>query len=425
MTNLNYSIWLQIALGAGAKVSQIFSVFSDPEEIYRSTEKELRLSGAFTEKQISRLCTSDPNDTYSVMEKCAKMGVDILTPDSDMYPEKLLEIDNFPVALYVKGDISCLSRGIPFGIVGTRKPVQPESMYATRALSGSLSVSGFTVVSGGALGIDSAAHTAAISHNGETVAVLGSGIGAEYLRKNEALRNAVSQNGALISEFLPCTEPHKGCFPIRNRLIAALSEGVAVMEGGARSGSLITAKYAYEMGRDVFVLPCDFPTLSNQGVYELMRDGAKPIKCAMDVVEEYLMKFPGKVIIDENIDLFQDIKNPDNSFLKDSDFSENFEEFENGCTETFAQNESLKDKFIRKDKKVKSKVFEKRKLADTLSDSAHRIYDCFGTEPLSINDIAEAEFMPTSSVLGALTELEIFGYIELLPDTKYILKQEG
>lgn len=412
MTNLNYNIWLQAALGAGAKVKHICSAFSETEEIYRSTDEELRISGVFTERQIAKLRATDIEDSYRVIETCAAMGIDILMPDSMQYPEKLFEMDDFPLVLYVKGDLSCLWRGIPFGIVGTRTPVQPESLYATQALSGLLSVSGFTVVSGGALGIDSAAHIAAMAHGGNTVAILGSGIGAKYLKVNEPLRSAVSSHGALISELPPKVEPRRMSFPIRNRLIATLSEGVAVMEGGTQSGSLITAKYAYKMGRDVFVLPCDAPTTSNQGVYDLMRDGAKPINCAMDILEEYLLKFPEKVIIDENIDLFQDIKNPDNRFLE---VSGEFDSIMNAKKQPTAD----------KGADELRKPFEKRKLADSVSDSAHRVYDCFKTEPLSINDIAEAVFMPINSVLGALTELEIFGYIELLPDTKYILKQEG
>lgn len=413
MTNLNYNIWLQTALGAGAKVKHIYSAFPEIEEIYRSTDDELRISGVFTDGQIAKLRKADIYDSYKVIEDCASMGVDIITPESGLYPEKLYAMDDFPLVLYVQGDISCLWRGIPFGIVGTRTPVQPGSMYATQTLSGSLSVSGFTIVSGGALGIDSAAHTAAMASKGKTVAVLGGGIGSKYLRVNEALRCAVAEHGALISELPPKVEPRPRSFPIRNRLIAALSEGVAVMEGGKKSGSLITAKYAYKMGRDVFALPCDAPTSSNQGVYDLIQDGAKPINCAMDVFEEYLTRYPEKVIIDESIDLFQDIRNPNNRFLEVS------EEFAKTCGKQIA-----KQGMNAGGKRAGVKL-EKRKLADPVSDAARRVYDCFGNEPLSINDIAEAVFMPTSSVLGALTELEIFGYIELLPDTKYILKWEG
>ncbi len=401
MTNLNYNIWLQDALGAGAKVKHIYSAFPEIEEIYRSTDDELRISGVFTDGQIARLRETDIYDSYKVIEDCASMGVDIVTPESGMYPEKLHTIDDFPLVLYIQGDLSCLWRGIPFGIVGTRTPVQPGSMYATQTLSGSLSVSGFTIVSGGALGIDSAAHTAAMAVGGKTVAVLGGGIGSKYLPTNEALRCAIAEHGALISELPPKVEPRKHSFPIRNRLIAALSEGIAVMEGGKKSGSLITAKHAYKMGRDVFALSCDAPTSSNQGVYELIQDGAKSINCAMDVFEEYLIRYPEKVIIAESIDLFQDIRNPNNRFLEVSE----------GFAKTYGKRFGVK--------------LEKRKLADSVSDSACRVYDCFGNEPLSINDIAEAVFMPTNSVFGALTELEIFGYIELLPDTKYILKQEG
>ena len=300
--------------------------------------------------------------------------------------------------------MSCFDNKIPFSIVGTRKPKNPLTLPATRYLSSTLSKSGFLIISGGAIGVDSAAHTGALLEGCKTVAVLGSGICSSYLKSNSSLRDAISENGLLITEHPPFVEPRKGFFPVRNRLIAALSEGVAVMEGGVKSGSLITAKAAYSLNKDVFVLPSHADVYANRGVFELQRDGAKQIHSPMDVLAEYLLSYPERIVIDEQVDLEKDLESLiDDSYCNSSGLLE-----------------LEKQRLIAKRKKIK-----KRKLVDSVSDEAKRVYECFDTEPLSINEIADAAFMATNSVLGALTELELYGYLELQKDAKYFLKQEG
>ena len=405
MINLNYNIWLQTVLGAGAKTENILNFFSSAEEIYRSTETERKLSGVFTPRQICKMAETDIGKSYEILENCAGLGVDVVTMDSSQYPAGLLQIPNAPIVLYVKGDIKCLSDCIPISIVGTRN-ASARALSKTFELSGMLSNSGFCIVSGGALGIDSAAHAGAIHAKGKTVAVLGAGIGAKYLQKNAHLRTAVSENGAILSEYPPFTEPHKGTFPMRNRLIAGLSVGTVVVEAGIKSGSLITAKFANEQGHDVFAVPDRYSGRSNEGVKELLRDGAKPVFCAMDILSEYIYKFPEKVVIHAHIDLMKDLSKcePD---------------YENYKLKYANINES---KRTTDNTHIKSK---RKEITDLISDTAVKVYNVFENEPLSINNIAEVLDIPVNSILSALTELEIYGYINLLPDNKYILKQEG
>ena len=403
MINLNYNIWLQTALGAGAKTENILNFFSSAEEIYRSTETERRLSGVFTQRQICKMAETDIGKSYEILENCAGLGVDVVTMDSSLYPASLLQIPNAPIVLYVKGDIRCFSDCIPIAIVGTRNASE-RALSKTFELSGMLSNSGFCIVSGGALGIDSAAHAGAIHAKGKTAAVLGAGIGAKYLQKNAHLRTAISENGAILSEYPPFTEPHKGTFPMRNRLISGISVGTVVVEAGIKSGSLITAKFANEQGRDVFAVPDRYSGLSNEGVKELLEDGAKPVFCAMDILSEYIYKFPEKVVINAHIDLMKDLS----------------------ICETGYENSKLKYNFNEPNKTDTTDIKnKKKKIADPVSDVAVKVYNTFENKPLSINNIAEVLDIPVNSILSALTELEIYGYINLLPDNKYILKQEG
>ncbi|NLL63032.1 MAG: DNA-protecting protein DprA [Ruminococcaceae bacterium] len=403
MRSVNYNIWLQIALGPGAKTRQIIEEFKTAENIYRSTEYELKISGVFTPKQIEKLSITKIEDTYKVIENCAKIKADIVCFDDDLYPYRLLELHNFPLVLYAKGNISFLSAPLPLAIVGTRNPIG-RSEYAASILSKALSATGFTIVSGGALGIDSKAHIAALSGHGKTIAVLGCGFGFQYLMENEPLRQAIALDGLLLSEFPPHSRPFKGSFPIRNRIISGLSLGTVVVEAGIKSGSLITAKLAGEQNREVFSVPGINEGLIYAGGAELIRDGAIPVEVPMDVVAQYINEYSEYMIFDEKNDLMQDITQIFDN-LEKSDISGSFNDYG----------------YILKARTTKSHT--KKEISDDLSESAIKVYNAFRDIPLSVNEIADKVVMPTNVVLGALTELEIFGYIELLPNAKYMYKK--
>ncbi len=397
MVSNNYYIWLRQALGTGAHTERIFSCFTSPEEIFMSNEKSLRLSGVFSSSQIEKIKTTQIDDTYKILASCAEMKIDIITPDMSVYPEKLLETPDFPLVLYTRGDITCFKDKVPISIVGTRKS-SAVSVRAATELASILSASGFLVVSGGALGIDSAAHVGAISSGGKTACVLGCGIGNRYLAENEPLRNAISENGVLISEYPPLAPPTKGSFPIRNRIIAGLSEGTVVIEAGVKSGSLITAKLANEMGRDVFAVPFDLLGSACTGTRELIRDGAKPVSKPFDILEEYLPLFPDKIIIDKNTDLMKDIT----SFVSKSDTKHIY----NKIIENIQKTDACKKP-------------EKRELPKDVSRAARMVYDSLDFKEKTANEIMAEVNLPTSDVFGALTELELLGFISFLPNTKY------
>ncbi|MBR5992023.1 MAG: DNA-processing protein DprA [Clostridia bacterium] len=404
MTNVNYYLWLRLALGPGAEnTGLIFENFSSSEEIYRATETERKLSGVFKPVQIERMKSVEIEETYEVMRDCAAAGVDILLPTDDDYPELLLQIPDYPIVLFVKGSLDVLKSHIPFAVVGTREPAD-RSMSAASELAKALTKCGFVIVSGGAIGIDAAAHTGALAVGGSTVAVLGCGHSNPYLKENAPLRDVISQNGATISEYPPFVPPHRGTFPIRNRIISGMTVGTAVIEAQIKSGSLITAKHATNQNRDIFAVPAMELGRSSEGCTQLLEDGAKELLCPLDVVGTYLKDYADKIRIDETANLSLRLTEPGFGGI----------EFEQA--EIISRHEALEKERADRKKPVK------RDIADPLSEDAVKVYAAFSRDPISIKQLTESVIMPTSSLLGALTELELYGYIELLPNTKYSVK---
>lgn len=238
--------------------------------------------------------STGPEFTYNVLNICGRESIDILTPDDPEYPRMLKHIDRYPVILFAKGDSSILGddKRLPFAMVGTRNATV-KGLKTAEAYAGMLSEAGFLIVSGGALGIDTASHKGAIKTGNPTVAVLGSGIGAEYLKTNRSLRYSISENGVVISEMFPFEEPHRGSFPLRNRILAGMTAGTLVVEAGKRSGSVITAGLAGEYGRSVFVIPGESTNPPCAGVNSLIEDGGTPVIRPLDIVSELEPSYPG------------------------------------------------------------------------------------------------------------------------------------
>jgi DNA processing protein len=216
------------------------------------------------------------------IESCRKSGVSVLIQTDDGYPVYLKEIFAPPPVLYVRGDLSAL-RGHALAIVGTRKPT-PYGVACARALTAELCKSA-VIVSGLAVGVDTAAHERCLDLGGKTVAVLGCGIDRVYPPENKELARRICERGALVSEFPPGTIPEAYNFPRRNRVISGISCGVIVVEAGERSGALITANYALEQNRVVFAVPGPIDSPMSAGTFKLIKDGAVPVRSAADIFE--------------------------------------------------------------------------------------------------------------------------------------------
>ena len=208
----------------------------------------------------------------------------VLTLADAAYPRDLLEIPDPPVLLYVAGNVELLSSPA-FAVVGSRNAT-PPGLKNAHAFSRVLSDAGLAIVSGLALGVDSAAHRGGLEGRGSTIAVLGTGIDITYPRSNGPLAEAILARGALVSEFPLGTPPSAANFPRRNRLISGLAKGCLVVEAALDSGSLITARLAADQGREVFAIPGSIHSPLSKGCHALIKQGAKLVESAQDVLEE-------------------------------------------------------------------------------------------------------------------------------------------
>ncbi len=223
-------------------------------------------------------------DPRPEMEKAVRAGVDIIPYDDPGYPKPLLHSFDPPVVLYVRGRL-IRDDQVAAGIVGTRR-ASPYGRDSALSLASALARGGYTIVSGLALGIDTFAHIGALNAGGRTVGVLGCGFDHMYPEENRDLALEMTRNGAVVSEFPMATAPSRDTFPTRNRIIAGMSLGLVVVEAPLRSGALITARLANEIGRTVFALPGRMGDANSEGCNKLIRDGASVITGADDIFNE-------------------------------------------------------------------------------------------------------------------------------------------
>ena len=224
-------------------------------------------------------------DVAAEFRRAKEYGVRLLTPADEDYPRLLAETPGHPLCLYVKGDAKALSRP-SVALVGTRRATSYGLDHAEE-LAHDLAAAGWSVVSGLALGIDAAAHRGALSAGGVTVGVLGSALDRFYPEENRALaREMVAAGGAVVSQFPFGRDPDRETFPIRNHVVAALTRGIVAVEAPLKSGTLITTGIAAELGRTVMALPARVDNRMSGGCLKLIRDGARLVRDADDVMEE-------------------------------------------------------------------------------------------------------------------------------------------
>jgi len=260
-------------------------VFGSAEKVLAAGLKDLCETGLTRDKPIHALAAKqflkDPEKEWTYLQSKSFRMVCI---GDDDYPANLAEIPDPPAVLFVSGAL--LPRDlVSMAVVGSRY-ASPAGIIFAEKLSSDLALNGITVVSGLAVGIDSAAHRGALKAQGRTLAVLGCGLDVNYPSINADLRQEIARTGALLTEFIPGAPPSSGNFPSRNRIISGLSLGVVVVEAAERSGSLITARLALEQGREVFAVPGMARSVRSKGTHTLIRQGAKLVEDVEDVLEE-------------------------------------------------------------------------------------------------------------------------------------------
>ena len=278
------SIFLNLLNLAPKKLDNIISFLDDPDLIFKASRKELEAIPSLHQKDIDQIVSQRES---SILEKELKgiKSKDIKVIDSfdSDYPQMLRQISHPPLVLYIKGEKEVLNNSL-FAIVGTRVPTS-YGISMAQEFSSKLAKLGFIIVSGLARGIDTAAHKGAIK-NGQTIAVLGSGLLNIYPRENTSLADKISEQGTVISEFPLGTGPRREHFPRRNRIVSGLSCGVLIVEAAARSGALITAHLALEQNREVFALAGRVDSAVSKGAHILIKEGAKLVDSIEDILEE-------------------------------------------------------------------------------------------------------------------------------------------
>lgn len=371
MTNsARFWIWLTLATGVNnPKHKRIYETYDSIADFYNGGVYEWRLCGIFSPKDIDSLENIRLSQADEVIAKCKNLGHDIICIDDPEYPQKLKDIYAPPCVLYVWGKLPDIDDRLSIAMVGTRNATQ-YGVMASHTLSASLSKLGVVIVSGGALGIDSASHTGTLEAGGTTICVLGCGIDYRYLMSNASMRRNIASTGAVISEYPPGTQSYPSNFPVRNRIISGLSDGVIVVEADAKSGSLITVNHALEQGREVFAVMGNINSRYSTGTNKMIKDGATPVTSYMDVIEA----FPNYHITSDEDDKTE----PEYSVQNNSEIN-------------------------------KEPVLHREDL--DLSDTVNVVYKCIGNEPVHIDQIVIKTGLPVSKVLQSLTELEILALI--------------
>lgn len=365
---IKYWIWLSSVPGVGAvKSRKLLEHFKDIESVWNAKGDELVILPFLSRTDVINLTDEKIKKNADIqLENILKHGIKAVTIEDDMYPVSLKNIYDPPIVLYMKGNIEKDEKFL--AIVGSRR-ASSYGIKMAQTIAAELSKYGITVVSGMARGIDSYAHKGAIEAGGRTIAVLGCGLDIVYPSENKKLMENIISSGACVSEYLPGTSPIPGNFPARNRIISGISLGVIVIEAGERSGSLITADFALEQGREVFALPGNVNNYNSTGTNKLIKEGAKMVTGIDDILEEINISFTEEKI---------------------KDF--------------YAQR--LKDD----------------ELFKGLDSNERKVLECLKLEPLHIDVIARKTGLGVGLISSILIMLELRGVVEQLPGNIYKLK---
>lgn len=265
-------------------IQQLIQKLGDAKALFEASESDLLATGLVEHKNVIQFISKRSLKLPEKIEKfCTHSSVNLISIYDEAYPKALKEIHDPPLVLYVRGQIPQAPYAI--GIVGSRE-ASHYGLKAANVFASGLASEGIPIISGGARGIDAAAHEAALRAGGTTVAVLGCGIDIAYPASNQKLFQRIAERGAIISEYPPGTEPRALNFPARNRIIVGLSRGVIVAEAARKSGALITAHIAADEGREVYCVPGNIFDGTSVGCHELIRKGAKLVDCVQDILED-------------------------------------------------------------------------------------------------------------------------------------------
>jgi len=340
---------------------QLVEYFGSPKKVLSASSKSLLRVPEIGEKMVSSIIQERERiDVDEDLKTIDRLGIHLISFQDDKYPQNLLHTFNPPSLLYIRGSLKEEDKDA-VAMVGTRRATIYGKMMV-RKLARDLAKEGLTIVSGMARGVDTAAHLGALEAGGRTIAVLGCGVDVVYPLENRRLMAEIIESGAVISEFPLRTSPEGVNFPRRNRIISGLSKGVVVVEAPLRSGALITADFALEEGREVFAVPGNINSPYSQGTNRLIKQGAKLVEDAQDILEEL------------DLSLLGEMKRREGS--------------------------------------------AKRELSLSLEEE--KILNLLGEEPLHIDLLVQESSLPASRVAEVLMRLEIKGLVRQLAGQQFV-----
>lgn len=389
MTAIKYWLWLTSIKGVPNQIRlSLLDHFGSPERIFMAESGEYLLVEGMTRAAAQLLENKSMREADRILGECERLGLRVLTIHDAEYPDRLRNIYDPPIVLYVRGRLPLFDDEVAIAMVGPRK----ASDYALRVgeqLAYQLAGHGAVVISGLAAGGDAAAHRGALRAGGFTAAVIGGGHDIIYPFENRFLYEDIAVRGVILSEYPPGTHHDGKHFPVRNRIISGLALGVVVTEAGQRSGTLITASRALDQGRDVFAVPGQIDDPSCAGSNRLLRDGAMIVTEAWDVLMHYQSLYPHKL------------------HGRGTHEAQRFGEYEAQEKDTAPQTK----------KEEKTEIVEPS-LPRLELDGEHglnndqiTILKALDGAVMQVDDIIETTQIPTRQVLSALTVLEIEGFV--------------
>lgn len=434
MDKLVYALWLHTCLGACyPRIKSILEQYKDAEQVFRSDVNELKLSGAFTPKALQRASVKNTDYAKKLLERSNSLGYQILSYSDRDYPDSLRKIEIPPLLLFVKGKLP-KHEGLKVAIVGTR-----EATIVGRQLSFefgyNLSKNGALIVSGGAEGIDTAAHKGALQAGSKTVCVLGCGINYPYLMVNAPLREQIALHGAVISEFTPDAAAAGYTFPKRNRIISALSDCTLVVEAGKGSGSLITAAEAAGQKKTVFAVPGSIDNERALGSNQLLATGARAAVSYNDILKWYNSRERSSGQSAVTKDNIEKIRTTSGTVLgRESQASEKSLEAMKNLERIYRNKTKLPQENVAKGSGSVSKITEKplkkepktektdNLCTELLTESAKTVYHTISETPSDADSLRHRTGLDINEVLSALTELEMQGLVTMHGFGKYTRK---
>ncbi len=351
--------WQYLMPGTGRRLWSLINYFGSPGAAWKAGVKDLSgapgIGNEGPEGLARRRSLLNPEQESGRLKS---LGINFVCYTDPDYPENLREIYDPPLVIFQKGFLKS-SDNLSVAVVGARK-ASPYGLAVAEKMTRDLAAVGVTVISGMARGIDSAAHKGALAGGGRTIAVLGCGVDIVYPRENRRLMEKIIDDGAVISEFPPGTAPEPWRFPVRNRMISGLSRGTVVVEAAERSGALITADFALDQNRDVMAVPGNVVSVLSRGTHRLIKQGARLVEGAGDVLDELGLEklFPVRAIEDEG---------------------------------------TLK-----------------------MSEEEEVLYGLLSLDPVSLDEIIAKSGLPSQKVMAALMYLELKGLIKQMPGKFYV-----